>query len=87
MKFILIKSVVSVFSSVTPTNYQMNENFGQNLTEAINNALQDQNNSNYKTVIKEALNWSSLVYYETGNQICALINTSRSAISHGKLLL
>lgn len=47
------------------SNYQIQQNFGQNLTSEIDKVLRG-NDPIHTALISEALQWSTTVYYESG---------------------
>lgn len=62
----LFYTVVCSKSPAFQTNFQITKNFGQNLAEPINQVLHEANSSKHKTILKEALTWSPVVYYVLG---------------------
>ncbi len=70
--FVLAVGLITSFNqghctenSIFQTKFQIPKSFGQNLTEEIDTVLNEKN-SIHKAVLKEALQWSHIVYYESG---------------------
>lgn len=55
-------------SLLSRTNFQVPNIFGQDLTAEIDQVLKE-NNLTYRPIIKEALQWSQVVYYKSGKLI------------------